>query len=100
MGTTIDIPALSARLHSALTSEEQGKAQLRVLGESGLQVQVDGVACLTNIGVWPNGCCDIESLYTETNHGEFRHIELVSLEEALEVVLPEVRRAIARACSV
>jgi hypothetical protein len=96
MSTSLDIPTLFAALQTRLTAEELALARARIVGESGLQMQVDGEHCLTNIGVWPNGCCDVDYLYTESEKGEFRHYEFASLEEALGTVVPEVRAAVKR----
>ncbi len=92
----LDIPALFAALQAKLTAEELAQASASVVGESGLQVRVEGGHCLTSIGVWPNGCCDVDYLYAESEKGTFMHYEFASLEEALGAVVPEVRAAIER----
>ncbi|WP_396180074.1 hypothetical protein [Flavobacterium sp.] len=96
MSTSLDIAALFAVLQTKLTAEELAHAPSKVMGESGLQVRVEGEHCLTSIGVWPNGCCDVDYLYTESEEGQFRHYEFGSVEEALSAVVTEVRAAIER----
>jgi hypothetical protein len=68
-----------------------------LLGESGLHFCVDGPRCLNNIGIWPNGCCDVEYLFVESECGDFQHFEFGSVAEAIEPVLREIRAALERA---
>ncbi len=96
MSTQVDIPALFSALRTSLTSEELVHAQARIVRDSALQVRVEGEHCLTSIGVWPNGLCDVDYLYTESENGEFKHFEFASLQEALGVLAGEVRAAIKR----
>lgn len=68
-----------------------------MLGESGLQVRVDGPKCLSNIGVWPNGCCCVEYLFVESESGDVLHFEFRSVTEAVEPVVREILAAVERA---
>lgn len=93
----IDLPALLAALRTHLTAEEWGQVEARVLGESGLQVHVESDRCLTRIGVWPNGLCDVEFLFAATEEGAFHHRECASADAALAVLMVEIRAALGRA---
>jgi hypothetical protein len=99
MTKSLDIASLFAALKTKLTAEELAHAHTEVMGESGLQVRVEGEHCLTSIGVWPNGCCDVDYLYTASEKGQFRHYEFGSVQEALTAVVLEVRAAIDRSRS-
>jgi hypothetical protein len=96
MTTLIDIPALFSALKHRLAKAELARAQATVVGESGIQIRVEGDRCLTSIGIWPNGCCDVDFLYTESEQGEFKHYEFKSAAEAIDPVMKEVRAAIDR----
>ena len=96
MNTSLHIPALFRSLQARLTAEQLVHARAIVVGESGLQVRVEGERCLTSIGVWPNGCCDVDFLYTESEKGEFKHFEFASIEEAIGPLVSEVQAAIDR----
>ena len=96
MSTSVDIHALFLALRASLTAEEWLRAQAQVVGESGLQVRVEGEHCLTSIGVWPNGLCDVDHVYVNSEKGEFRHFEFAGVQEAVVVVAAEVRAAIER----
>jgi len=96
MSTSLDIQALFAALQSEFTAEELAHVFASITEESGLQLRVESDHCLTSIGIWPNGCCDIEYLYTESEKGEFRHYEFANVKEALRSAVLEVRAAIER----
>lgn len=83
---------LTERLEQAVLD----RIDMQVVGESGLSVKVDGEKCLTSIGVWPNGCCDIDFLYASSEQGKFRHFEFQSTETALASVLDEIQSAVKR----
>ena len=95
--TVVAIEDLYAMLNDQLEQTVRNRIDMKVVGESGLQVRIDGDNCLTSIGVWPNGCCDIDFLYVSSELGEFRHFELQSTEAALASVLREIYSAVERA---
>ena len=70
---------------------------MKVVGASGLSVKIDGEKCLTSIGVWPNGCCDVDFLYVLSETGEFKHFEFQSTDAAVAPVLREINLAVERA---
>ncbi|MDR7135717.1 hypothetical protein J2X06_002926 [Lysobacter niastensis] len=70
---------------------------MKVVGPSGLSVKIDGENCLTSIGVWPNGCCDVDYLYVSTERGEFKHFEFEDTDSAFPTVLREINLAVERA---
>lgn len=93
----IDITALHTEIAARLPAQYQALLEMHLLDHSGLQVRVDGAKCLSNIGVWPNGCCDVEHLFVESESGDFQHFEFSSVAEAIELVLREIHAAIERA---
>ena len=95
----IDVESLAQAVHSGLPASIYDAIEMQVLGESGLQIRVDGEHCLSNIGVWPNGCCDLEHLYAHSELGHSHHLELTSTVQAAERVIAEVHLAIRRAQS-
>lgn len=94
---TIAIEELHARLSEQLSPAVSDRVEMRAAGESGLSVKVDGEHCLTSIGVWPNGCCDVDFLYASSEKGEFKHFEFSSTEAAIAPVLREINLAVGRA---
>ena len=98
--STIAINELYAMLMERLTPEVRGMIDMKVAGDSGLQIKIDGENCLTSIGVWPNGCCDIDFLYSTSEKGEFKHFEFQNTSAAVSPVLREIWAATERArCS-
>ncbi|MDT8992374.1 hypothetical protein RQP54_15990 [Curvibacter sp. APW13] len=93
----IDIAELHTAIMARLQAQYLPLLEIRMLGESGLQFRVDGSKCLSNIGVWPNGCCDVEYLFAEAETGNFLHFEFGSVLEAVEPVVREIRAALERA---
>jgi hypothetical protein len=93
---TIEIDRLHSLLREQLSEEERGQLEMKDLGPSGLQIRIDREDCLSNIGVWPNGCCDVEHVYVSSETGQFKHYEFQSAEEASLVVVQAVRSAIER----
>ncbi|MCV2422307.1 hypothetical protein [Paucibacter sp. DJ2R-2] len=93
----IAVAELHAEISARLPVHHQALLEVRLLGESGLHFRVDGPRCLSNIGVWPNGCCDVEYFFVESESGDFQHFEFCSVAEAIEPVLREIRAAVERA---
>ena len=93
----IAIAELHAEIAARLPVQHQALLEVRLLGEGGLHFRVDGPRCLSNIGVWPSGCCDVEYLCVESASGDFQHFEFASVAEAVEPVLREIRAAVERA---
>ena len=93
----LEIEHLHASLQQQLSASELARIKMKVVGPSGLSIQVDGERCLTSIGVWPNGCCDVDYLYAASEKGRFTHFEFQSEQEAVSCVLREIRTAIDRA---
>jgi hypothetical protein len=92
----VDIDMLHGRLAATLGDALLQRVEMRVLGPSGLSVKIDGANCLNSIGVWPNGCCDVDFLNVSTEQGKFEHFEFESTEGAFNAVLREIERALAR----
>jgi hypothetical protein len=95
----IDIEELAQIVRGALPSSISAAIDVRVLGESGLQIRVDGEHCLSNIGVWPNGCCDLEHLFVDSELRQSHHLEFTSTSQAAERVISEIHLAMHRAQS-
>ncbi len=95
--TTIDMDGLHGRLVGSLGQALLNRVEVRVLAPSGLSVRIDGENCLSSIGVWPNGCCDVDALYVASEQAKFEHFEFESTDEACEAVAREIDRALARA---
>lgn len=95
--TMIDTSRLLRTLQGRLPKNALKYVELADVGESGLSIKVDGPKCLTSIGVWPNGCCDVDFLFAETEKGEFRHFEFGTQDEASSKVAEELMLAIERA---
>ena len=95
--TAVPIEELHAMLNRELEQSARDRIELKVVGESGLVVKVDGENCLTSIGVWPNGCCDVDFMYVSSELGEFKHFEFHSIEAAAATVLREINLALERA---
>jgi hypothetical protein len=93
----ISIDELHSELEVALPSSWRRIVQVLNKGESGLQLKIDGSRCLTSIGVWPNGLCDVDYLFVATERGEFRHFELADVQSAKATVMLEVALAVERA---
>ncbi|WP_423678747.1 hypothetical protein [Undibacterium sp. WLHG33] len=93
----IDIAELHTAITARLPAQHLPLLEIRMLAESGLQVRVDGPKCLSNIGVWPNGCCDVEYIFVESESGNFLHFEYGSATDAVEPVVREIRAAVERA---
>ncbi len=79
----IDVDKLFESVSSLLSPSSRDLIEMKVLGESALQITVDRAHCLTNIGLWPSGLCDIDYLYVESEKGEFNHYELQNIEDAV-----------------
>lgn len=62
----------------------------------GVHAEVDGDACITNIGLWPNGLLDVEYISLPAEERTFIHREFQSEDDALNSFIEEVNRAIAR----
>lgn len=92
----IDIDALHTLVHSRLTASVLARIEMRVVGDSGLQIRINGQRCLTSIGVWPSGCCDVDFIYVESEQGHFRHFEFRATEEAVAPVASEIQMALER----
>lgn len=92
----INIDELHRELRGHLPESSQAAIEIRVIGESGISIKIDGGSCLTTIGVWPNGCCDVDYLFVETERGEFAHFEFEQLADAVATVTREIGLAIER----
>lgn len=95
--STVAIEELYAMLNEQLEPFVRERIEMKVVGESGLAVKIDGQNCLTSIGVWPNGCCDVDFLYVSSEQGQFTHFEFPSTAAALATVLREIISAVERA---
>jgi hypothetical protein len=92
----MDLKKVKHDIENSLSDSTRSAVDVHILGESGLQIRVDGAACLTSIGVWPNGFCDIEYLYVESEKGSYEHHEFTSEADAARVLVPAVALAISR----
>jgi hypothetical protein len=95
--TVVAIEDLYTMLDEQLEQTVRNRIDMKVVGESGLQVRIVGDNCLTSIGVRPNGGCDIDFLYASSELGEFRHFEFQSTKAALTSVVHEIYSAVERA---
>lgn len=95
--TPVDIDDIYGRLAGKLGEALLKRVEMRVLGPRGLSVKIDGENCLSTIGVWPNGCCDVDFLCVSSGQGKFEHFEFESTDDAYEAVFREVERALTRA---
>lgn len=93
---TVDIEALHHELAPRIRTHAQPFIEMRVVGESGLSIRINGKNCLTSIGVWPNGCCDVDYLFVESEQGQFNHYEFAGTEDAIESVAREINLAVER----
>ena len=93
----ISIDELHAGLEVALPRTWRSLVQVSNKGESGLQLTIDGQRCLTSIGVWPNGLCDVDFLFVGSERGEFRHFEVADVQSAHATVMRELALAVERA---
>ena len=93
----LSIEHLHSSLQLQLSAAEQVRIKMELVGPSGLSIQIDGERCITSIGVWPNGCCDVDYLYVSSEQGMFRHFEFESEQDAIPCVLQEIRTALERA---
>ena len=89
----------SERLRASLNDEGLVVSSLKVSSYSGggVHVEIDGDACITQIGIWPNGLFDVEYISLPSEKTTFLHRELHSSDEALKLFIQEVRLAINRA---
>ena len=94
---TIDIDALHQKLTLRIPAHAREFIEIHVVGESGLSIRINGKNCLTSIGVWPNGCCDVDCLFVGSELGQFSHYEFARTEDAVEPVVREIDLAVARA---
>jgi len=95
--SAIEIESLHSQIRAQLKGFSLSQIDMKVIGESGLQIQVDGKKCLTSIGIWPNGDCDVDFFYVESERGDFRHFEFNNNEEALGSIIHEINLALERA---
>lgn len=94
--TSIDITVLHQLLSERLAENVLARLEMRVVGDSGISIKIDGQKCLTSIGVWPNGCCDVDYLFVEFEQGQFKHYEFSETREAVDPVLLEINLALER----
>mgnify|MGYP007034045701 CR=1 FL=1 len=95
--TTVDVDPLHVRLTSRLAENVPSRVVMQVVGDSGLSIKIDGQRSLTSIGVWSNGCCDVDYLFAESESGKLDHYEFGNIEEAIEPVLCKIGFALERA---
>lgn len=81
--SVIAIEELYEMLTERLEPSVHKRVEMKVEGDSGLIVKIDDVNCLTSIGVWPNGCCDVNFLYASSEQGQFTHFEFSSTAAAI-----------------
>lgn len=93
----ISIDELHTGLEAVLPWSWRGIVHVSNRGKSGLQVKIDGPRCVTSIGVWANGLCDVDYLFVATERGEFRHFELTDVQSAQATVMRELALAVERA---
>ncbi len=93
----ISIDELHAGLEVALPASWRRLVHVSNKGESGLQLKIEGQRCLTSIGVWPSGFCDVDFLFAGTDRGEFRHFEVADVQSAHATVMRELASAVERA---
>jgi len=94
---SISIEDLVVGLNEKLPEFVRHRIVMQVVGDSGLSIKIDGNKCLTSIGVWPNGCCDVEFMFVSNERGEFKHFEFESADAAISPVLAEIVLAVERA---
>ena len=93
----VDVSMLYSLIDVRLSPALRDRTEMKVVGESGLSARIDGEKCLTSIGVWPNGCCDVDFLFVSPEKGGFKHFEFECTEEAATQLLSEIRLAVERA---
>ncbi len=89
----------SQRLKTSLNDEGLVVSSLKISPYSGggVHVEIAGNACITHIGIWPNGLFDVEYISLLSEKTTILHREFHSSDEALEIFIQEVRLAINRA---
>jgi hypothetical protein len=92
----IDLKKLHGTLLQNLAVADTARVELGLVGESGLAIRIDGNRFLHSIGVWPNGCCDVEFLEVSSEKGEFVHFEFTETAEALAEVSRQISLALQR----
>jgi len=92
----IEIKRLHEELREQLPQEVLNQTIMTIVGEA-LSIRLGGARCLTSIGIWPNGCCDVDYLLVASEKGEFTHYEFENAETALSEVLREIKQAVERA---
>ena len=97
----IDINAFARRLEAAVRARRLATPKLKIspYEGGGVHTEVDGDACVTNIGLWPNGLFDVEYISLPTEETTFLHREFESEDEALDCFVKEYHRAVERAQS-
>jgi hypothetical protein len=94
----IEPSEFSQQLKASLSDEGLLVASLKIspYNGGGVHVEIDGDACITQIGIWPNGLFDVEYINLPSEKATTLHRELHSSEEALKLFVQEVRLAINR----
>jgi hypothetical protein len=97
----IDISAFERRLEAAVRARGLAAPKLRIspYEGGGVHTEVDGDACMTNIGLWPNGLFDVEYVSLPTEETTLIHRDFESEDEALDCFVEEYHRAVERAWS-
>ncbi len=92
----VEIKRLHEELRERLPKGVLEQIEMNVAGDA-LSIRLDGARCLTSIGIWPNGCCDVDYMFVASEKGEFTHFEFENTEAALSGVLRVVKQAAERA---
>ncbi|MEN3112007.1 hypothetical protein ACFONG_19365 [Uliginosibacterium paludis] len=92
----INTRELFTALSEQVSGEELSLVSIQEVGESGVQIRIDGSQYLSSIGIWPNGCCDVECICISTEKSEFRHVQVGATSEALMLAKQEIRALLAK----
>ncbi len=97
----LDIKSVIASVKEILNDAELRSVEIKNhadLGhaESGAAFFIEGTYCLTSIGIWPHGLCDVDWLYMSDAKGEFTHKEFFDTNEVAPFVASEIRKAFGR----
>jgi hypothetical protein len=93
----IDAAQLADFVRKALSPADAALVKIEALGESGFNATVDGTHCLSNVHVWPMGSGLSEFVDVASERAVHNHVQLASLQEAIEWAHNEIRAALSRA---
>ena len=94
----LDLNEICNEIAKLLTSNEVNTLIIHYKNPgNGVTYEIDGNKCKSNVSFWPNGNCDIDYVLTKNNKSTNKQIELKTKEEAINIIIKEIKEAFKRA---